>query len=134
MLPKRKAATKAKAGGKKAKVEEDKPETTQDVIAKLKASENKSTSKKKRKVDSFVPMPNSYEVTAPQYKVFLSVVYCLMCPSREFLFIPHLTLLKLMIVGKGLQNFKTLSREGTLSCHTYFDIGPRFFAVSYKGS
>uniref|UniRef100_A0A8B8BUJ9 Poly [ADP-ribose] polymerase n=1 Tax=Crassostrea virginica TaxID=6565 RepID=A0A8B8BUJ9_CRAVI len=62
MPPKRKAATKAKAGGKKAKVEEDKPETTQDVIAKLKASENKSTSKKKRKVDSFVPMSNSYEV------------------------------------------------------------------------
>ena len=75
MPPKRKAATKAKAGGKKAKVEEDKPETTQDVIAKLKASENKSTSKKKRKVDSFVPMSNSYEVTAPQYKAFLSVVY-----------------------------------------------------------
>ena len=61
MPPKRKAAANVKAGGKKAKVEEDKPETTLDVIAKLKASENKSTSKK-RKVDSFVPMSNAYEV------------------------------------------------------------------------
>lgn len=66
MPPKRKvAAAKTKAGGKKAKtsdqVADDKPATTQDVIAKLKASENKSTSKK-RKVDSFVPLQGTYEV------------------------------------------------------------------------
>ncbi|XP_062613650.1 protein mono-ADP-ribosyltransferase PARP3-like [Saccostrea cucullata] len=66
MPPKRKAPAKAKAGGKKAKAnppeEEDKPQTTQDVIAKLKASEKKSGSKKKRKVDAFVPQAASYEV------------------------------------------------------------------------
>ncbi|XP_048755792.1 protein mono-ADP-ribosyltransferase PARP3-like isoform X1 [Ostrea edulis] len=65
MPPKRKAAKATKAGGKKAKttaaVEEDKPATTQDVIAKLKASEKKSGNKK-RKVDSFVPLSSSYEV------------------------------------------------------------------------
>lgn len=66
MPPKRKAvAAKTKAGGKKAKtsdpVADDKPATTHDVIAKLKASENKSTNKK-RKVDSFVPSQSIYEV------------------------------------------------------------------------
>lgn len=64
MPPKRKAAG-AKAGGKKAKtsdpVADDKPATTQDVIAKLKASENKSTNKK-RKVDALVPNKGIYEV------------------------------------------------------------------------
>lgn len=66
MPPKRKAAAaKTKAGGKKAKtsdpVADDNPATTHDVIAKLKASENKSTNKK-RKVDSFVPSQSIYEV------------------------------------------------------------------------
>lgn len=66
MPPKRKAAAaKTKAGGKKAKtsdpIADDKPATTHDVIAKLKASENKSTNKK-RKVDSFVPSQSIYEV------------------------------------------------------------------------
>lgn len=67
MTPKRKAVGffEAITGWKKAKTstseEDDKPSTTQDVIAKLKDSESRSEDKK-RKVDSFVPAAKTYEV------------------------------------------------------------------------
>jgi hypothetical protein len=75
-----------------------------------------------------MPTPKPYIVLFLVSRIGWLVVYCFTSRSRIFHLYGDVT-----ITGEGLQNLglcsalMPFSREGSLSCHTCCDTGPRFF-------